>query len=165
MSSLTCAGRNARSEGPQMKLRFLICEPVRDVMELGARMEQLAALGYQGVELTAKHPFDYPLAEVAALAQRFDLPIVSLVSGWSYLHEGLCLCSPSAEVRSRAVERLKDYVDAAAQLRALLVVGLMQGLRSDEPNGELAAARIRDCLDEVAQRAAESQVNDVIAPG
>src|SRR3569623_1674637 len=142
MSSLTCAGRNARSAGTQMQLIFLICEHVRAVMELGSRMEQLAALGYQGVELTAKHPFDYPLAEVAALAQRFDLPIGSLLSGWSYLHEGLCLCSPSAEIRSRAVERLKGYVDAAAQLSAVLVVGLMQGLRRDEPNEDLAAARI-----------------------
>src|SRR3569623_2132330 len=125
-----------------MKLSFLICEPVQDIAELAARMEQLAALGYQGVELTAKHPFDYPLAEVAALAVRFDLPIVSLLAGWSYLHEGLWLCSPSAEIRSRAVERLKGYVDAAAQLSAVLVVGLMQGLRRDEPNEDLAAARI-----------------------
>jgi sugar phosphate isomerase/epimerase len=54
--------------------------------------------------------------------------------------------------------------EVVAGLGALLVVGLMQGLRSDEPNEDLAAARIRDCLGEVAQRAAERQVNVVIEP-
>ncbi len=147
-----------------MKLSFLICEPVGDLAELAARMARLAALGYHGVELAAKHPFDYPLAEVAALSERFDLPVVSLLSGWSYSHEGLCLCHPNAEVRSRAVERLKGYVDAAAQLNAVLVVGLMQGLRSDEPDEGAAAARIRACLGEVAERAAERNVSLVIEP-
>ena len=66
-----------------MKLSFILCEPVCELSELAARMEQLAALGYQGVELTAKYPFDYSLDDVAELSQRFNLPVVSLLSGWS----------------------------------------------------------------------------------
>ena len=147
-----------------MKLSFLLCEPVPSLAELAARMEYLAGLGYTGVELTAKYPFDYPLGEVAALARRFKLPVVSLLSGWSYSNEGLCLCSRDAEVRARAVERLADYVDAAAELGAIVVVGLMQGLRSDEPDAALAAERIKTCLGEVAKRAAARGVAVVIEP-
>ena len=147
-----------------MKLSFLICEPVRELADLANRMERLAALGYRGVELTLKHPLDYPLAEVAALAERLQLPVVSLLSGWSYSHEGLCLCSPNADVRARAVERLAGYVDAAARLNALLVVGLMQGLRSDEPDDNLASERVKACLSEVAVLAAGRQVDLVIEP-
>jgi sugar phosphate isomerase/epimerase len=62
------------------------------------------------------------------------------------------------------VQRLAGYVDAAAQLNALLVVGLMQGLRSDEPDENLASARIKSCLGEVAARAEDRKVNLVIEP-
>src|ERR1051325_1181803 len=110
-----------------MKTSFLNCEPIPRPDQLAAPMELLASLGYQGIELTARHPPDYPLEEVMALADRFRLPVVSLLSGWSYSQEGLCLCNPKAEIRAKAVERLTDYVESAARLRALLVVGLMQG--------------------------------------
>jgi hypothetical protein len=42
-----------------MKLSFLMCEPVPRLDDLARRMEALAALGYQGIELSAKHPPDY----------------------------------------------------------------------------------------------------------
>lgn len=147
-----------------MKLSFLFCEPVSDLAELARRMELLAALGYAGIELSAKYPFDYPISEVAALAERCKLPVVSLLSGWSYSNEGLCLCSPDAKVRARAVERLADYVAAAPQLGAIVVVGLMQGLRSDEPDETIAGERIKACLAEVAKRAADLRVSLVIEP-
>lgn len=147
-----------------MKLSFLVCEAVRDLNELTARFERVAALGYQGIELTAKYPFDYSLDAVVALSKRFNLPVVSLLSGWSYLHEGLCLCSPNTDVRSSAVRRLGDYIDAAARLNAVLVVGLMQGLRSDEPDEAVGVERIASCLGEVAARAEKSNVTVVIEP-
>lgn len=74
------------------------------------------------------------------------------------------MCSRSADVRSRAVQRLLSYVDAAAQLDAVIVVGLMQGLLNDEPDESIATARIRDSLAEVAQRAESLKVNIVIEP-
>lgn len=147
-----------------MKFSFLVCDAVRDLSELAGRFERVAALGYQGIELTAKYPFDFSLDDVVALSQRFKLPVVSLLSGWSYLHEGLCLCSPNTDVRVAAVERLGDYIDAASRLNAVLVVGLMQGLRSDEPDEVLGNERIASCLGELAKRAEKSSVSVVIEP-
>src|SRR5262245_22228815 len=102
-------------------------------------MAFLAGLGYQGVELSANHPLPYPVDDVLALTQSHRLPVVSLLSGWSYAKEGLCLSSPSADVRDRAVSRLIDYTRIAAALGAVMVVGLMQGLRSDEADEVKAA--------------------------
>jgi 5-keto-L-gluconate epimerase len=147
-----------------MKTSFLACEPIPQLADLAARMELLASLGYQGIELTAKYPSDYTPEDVLALAERFRLPVVSLLSGWSYSHEGLCLCSPTAETRARAVRRLIEYVDSAARLKAVLVVGLMQGLRSDESNGTVAGMRIADCLRQVADAAVEKGATVVIEP-
>lgn len=147
-----------------MKLSYLMCEPVPHLSELGRRMEILAALGYRGIELSAKHPPDYSADDLLALSERVGLPVVSFLSGWSYSNEKLCLSSPRDEVRAGAVERLVQYVEYAARCRAVLVVGLMQGLRSDEPDETVAAARIADCLRPAAAAAAHQGTTLVIEP-
>jgi sugar phosphate isomerase/epimerase len=147
-----------------MKLSFLFYEPILDVAELSRRIERLAALGYQGVELSATYPPPYTADELLRVSERYRMPIVSFLSGWSYGHEKLCLASPDAAARERAVERLWSYIAYAAPLRAVLVVGLMQGLRSDEPDGALAAGRIADCLRRAADRAAIEGVTLVLEP-
>jgi sugar phosphate isomerase/epimerase len=147
-----------------MKLTFLLYEPVNDLGELDRRMAWIAGLGYGGVELTASHPLPYPVEEVIALTGKHGLPVVSLLSGWSYGNEGLCLASPRADVRQRAVDRLIEYAGHAGRLGAVLVVGLMQGLRTDEPDGEEANRRIAACLRPVADAAAERGTVVVLEP-
>ena len=147
-----------------MKLSFLFHEPIRDLAELSRRMERLVALGYQGIELSAMYPPPYTADALLTLSRRHNMPVVSFLSGGSYGNEKLCLASPDAAVRERAVERLSSYVDYAAPLQAVVVVGLMQGLRSDEPDGVLAAGRITDCLRRVADRAAAKGTTLVLEP-
>jgi sugar phosphate isomerase/epimerase len=147
-----------------VKLSFILCEPVTDVGELERRMAKLASLGYHGVELTASHPLPYSTEDVIALTHKHRLPVVSLLSGWSYPNENLCLASPRDDVRRRAVERLTEYVRHAACLDAVLVVGLMQGLRSDEPDGARANRRIETCLRPVADTAAGLGTTVVLEP-
>jgi sugar phosphate isomerase/epimerase len=147
-----------------MKLSFILVDPVADASQLAERMRQLSDLGYQGIELSATFPPRCDLDKVAALAEKYHLPVVSLLSGWSYANEGLCLCSPDAGVRDRAVQRLRDYARQAARLGAVVVVGLMQGLRSDEPDEARANERIVDCFRRVAAGAAEAGVTVVIEP-
>ena len=139
-----------------MKFSYLFYEPLRRLSDLERRMQHLAALGYRGIELSAFHPLPYPIDEVRALSAKHRMPVVSLLSGWSYAEEGLCLSSPDSGVRSRAVKRLGDYLGQAGRLGALVVVGLMQGLRRDEPDEVKANERIVDCL-RLAARLAENE--------
>src|SRR4029077_16365347 len=133
-----------------MKLSYLFYAPLADLGELDRRMGRIAALGYQGIELSASHPLPYPVEDVIALSEKHGLPVVSFLSGWSYANEGLCLASPDSTVRGRAVERVSESVGLTAPLGAVLVVGLMQGLRSDEPDEAKANDRIAECLRQVA---------------
>jgi sugar phosphate isomerase/epimerase len=144
-----------------MKFSFLFYEPIEALDELDRRMGLLSSMGYDGVELSAFHPLPYPVEAVAGLAEKHRLPVVSLLSGWSYPHEGLCLSSPDELVRDRAVARLSDYVGQAAVLGSLIVVGLMQGLRTDEPDPEKANDRIADALSRV-RRVAEGQGGSIV---
>ena len=78
--------------------------------------------------------------------------------------EGLCISSPDAAVRKRAVQRLIEYLDAARQFQAILVVGMMQGLRSDEPDSDVANGRIIESLKEVGAAAEAKGVEFVLEP-
>lgn len=147
-----------------MKYSYLFYEPIRQLDDLARRMETLASLGFDGIELSAFHPLPYAIDEVARLAERSGMPVVSMLTGWSYPNEGLCLSSPIEAVRERAVERLGDYVEQAAALGSLLVVGLMQGLRSDEPVEDRANDRIADCLQRLAPKAEAQGVSVVLEP-
>jgi sugar phosphate isomerase/epimerase len=147
-----------------MMFSYLVYDPVADLADLDRIMAHVASLGYHGIELVATHPLNYSTAEVAALVEKHRLPVVSLLSGWSYANERLCLSSPDAGVRRRAVERFIEYVEHATQLRSILVVGLMQGLRTDEPDEEKANDRIATCLQRVAQAAEKRNGMVVIEP-
>ena len=147
-----------------MKFSFLFYEPIEALDELDRRMGLLSSLGYDGVELSAFHPLPYPVEAVAGLAEKHHLPVVSMLSGWSYPHEKLCLSSPDPSVRDRAVERLSDYVGQAAALGSLIVVGLMQGLRADEPDPEKASDRIAEALGRVCRVAERQDVSIVLEP-
>ena len=147
-----------------MKFSFILCDPVPDLGELAARMGRLARLGYQGVELVATHPLGYAADELAAVTEQTGLPVVSLLSGWSYSNEGLCLSSPDQAIRDGAVARLIEYVHVANRLNALVVVGLMQGLRSDEPDASIANVRITEALTRVARVAEDRHVPLIIEP-
>jgi sugar phosphate isomerase/epimerase len=146
------------------KLSYLMYDPVPRLDELSARMEYLQSLGYDGVELSATHPLAYAADDMAALVERHRLPVVSLLSGWSYPNEGLCLSSPDAGVRTAAIARLVEYVGLAERLGSLLVVGLMQGLRRDEPDEERANDRIAACLRQVGASAEDRGVALVLEP-
>jgi 5-keto-L-gluconate epimerase len=150
--------------GRTLKISYLCYDPIPRLDELGRRMETVAGLGYQGIELVATHPLGFAIEEVVALADGHRLPVVSLLSGWSYANEGLCLSSPDGAVRDCAVGRLGEYIGLAARLGAVVVVGLMQGLRSDEPDERKANDRIAECLARVARVAEDRGVSVVIEP-
>jgi sugar phosphate isomerase/epimerase len=147
-----------------MKISYLMYDPVPRLTDLDRIMAGVAALGYQGIELVATHPLGYAIEEVVALSEKHKLAVVSLLSGWSYANEGLCLSSPDANVRLRAVERIREYAGHAAQLGKIVVVGLMQGLRGDEPDEETANARIADGLRQAARAAEALGVTLVLEP-
>src|SRR5260370_42186999 len=158
MASYFASGHFSRFDprvSSAMKISYLKYDPVPRLPDLDRIMAGVAALGYHGIELVATHPLGYPIEEVVAQSEKHQLPVVSLLSGWSYANEGLCLSSPHADVRARAVERIGEYAGHAARLGKIVVVGLMQGLRSDEPDEETANARIADGLRQAA-RAAEA---------
>ncbi len=123
----------------------------------------LSSSGYAGVELNLSPELAGRLDEIDRAARVHDLPVVSLLTGVAY-EEGLCLSAPDGSVRERTVVRLVENLEIAERFKAILVVGLLQGLRSDEPDPEVANERIVSCLQRVGQEAEARGIDIVIEP-
>lgn len=119
--------------------------------------------GYDGVELNITEPLGMTVDDLERLVGQYGLTIPSFLTGEAY-GDGLCLCSPNSDVRRRTVDRLVGYLGTARRFGAVLVVGLLQGLRKDEPDPNRANERIIECLKTVADEAARQNVELVIEP-
>ena len=114
--------------------------------DLQSVLHHIKALGYGGVELNLTPNVGFEMDALAHFTESIQLPVVSFLTGANYFSEGLCLSSPDAGVRDRAVRRLQECAAVASQFGALLVVGQMQGFLSDEPDQSKGEARIESCL-------------------
>ena len=123
----------------------------------------LKSCGYEGVELNLTPFLLERLDQVEKALESSGLVMPSFLTGAVY-NEGLCLSSPDADIRRRTVERLQRYVDLGQRFNALLVVGLLQGLRSDESDADVANKRIAAGLREVGLTAGDKGVDIVIEP-
>jgi sugar phosphate isomerase/epimerase len=123
-----------------------------------ADLAELARLGYDGVELSVSDPARLDIPRLQRSLDRHGLALCGILTGDSYDEEGLCLDSPDAAIRSRAVERLKAHVDWVGPFGAVIVVGRMQGLKSDEPDRATANARLVEGMRQVARYAETRRV-------
>jgi D-psicose/D-tagatose/L-ribulose 3-epimerase len=126
-------------------------------------LASLSAIGYDGAELNLTDPPGVDLDRLHQWLTDLNLVIPSFMTGEAY-KDGLCLSSPELSVRKQTVERLIGYLDTARRFNSVLAVGLLQGLRTDEPDSQIANDRIVACLREVAAAAEDKEVEFVLEP-
>lgn len=147
-------------------LSFIVL-PKLSAFESVDRLERNLAFlrdcGYTGVEFNLAEPLGIEPDELERLVRKNGLAVASFLTGDAY-SDGLCLCAPNAEVRARTVARLISYLETARRFSAVMVVGLLQGLRSDEPDPAVAKRRIAEGLMRVAEAAVQKGVELVIEP-
>jgi sugar phosphate isomerase/epimerase len=129
-----------------------------------ADVAELARLGYHGIELGLGDPARLDTERLVKSLSRHGQALAGIATGASYFEEGLCLTSPDISVRVRAVDRLKAHIDLAARLGGVIVIGQMQGFKSDEPDRNSANARTVECLKQAAEYAAARGVALMLEP-
>ncbi len=142
---------------------ILVNPPSSDGTELRQKLSYFRKLGYRGIELDVTGVSGIGLDRLEACATELDVAIPSLLTGGTY-SQGLCLSSPSLSVRKKTVTTLISFLEVARRLDAILVVGLLQGLRTDEPDPRIANDRIVECLREFGAAAQEQGVEVVLEP-
>ncbi len=146
------------------RLSFILIEPPsRWGGSIDETFRFIRSSGYAGVELNLTTELVGNLDEIESAARGNDLRVVSLLTGAAY-EEGLCLSTPDESIRERTVARLLENLETADRFSAILVVGLLQGLRSDEPDPVVANRRIVSCLQHLGREAEARDVDIVIEP-
>ena len=145
---------------------YMIVDPISafgNMDELRRLFDFVRECGYEGVELNWSTELGQSLESVLNFAVDANLQIPSFLTGKAY-QDGLCLSAPDPSVRSQAITYLINLIDVAHDCNSILVIGLLQGLRSDELNPEFAQTRIIECLKQVAAVAERKEVGLVIEP-
>ena len=123
----------------------------------------IKAIGYDALELFVRSPKEMDVAAVKKTIAASGLAVAAVGTNPAMLEDGLSLLAPDAEIRRKAVERVLDMIDFAADYAAPVCIGKYRGQLwkndADAARKELAAAFKRIC-----EHAAGKGVSIMIEP-
>lgn len=118
----------------------------------------LAALGYDGVELMTLNPGKLNWEEVKETAEKNGLSVVLVCTGEIFGQLGLSYTNPKEEIRREAIERSKEIIDFASFLGANINIGRVRGQYSAEMSKEETEALAVKAFQELSDYAAPKNV-------
>jgi sugar phosphate isomerase/epimerase len=132
--------------------------------DLRSGIENLARLGFDGVEVHIRDPKEVDIGLIRETASRCNLGVCAIGTGQSYVEDGLSLCHSDPQIRKQAVARLKDAIDFASDLGALVIIGLIRGRTTHSMSAHEAYVLLDAGLSECLSLAAVKGVKIVIEP-
>ncbi len=121
-----------------------------------------AGLGYGALELHLANPKQYDWPKLRAVADRAGLAFSMIATGREMGENGLCLTSDDAAVRRATVDRLKEHVDMAEALGAMVGIGSIRGKFLTPERKERYVQWLTDAVCELADYAAPKNVTVLI---
>lgn len=88
-------------------------------------------MGFDNVEVHIRNPGRIDSEKLLQTASKSSISISAVGTGLEYTMNGLCMTSPDAEQRKNMSLRMKEHIDLAARLNALVFLGLCRGKASD----------------------------------
>lgn len=145
----------AAEQAPEM-------DPVLLRGSIESAFHKAAELGYDAIEVHLRSAEAIPAERMVELAKETGVAVAAVATGLAKREDGLCLIDDDPAARAAAVERLKGFVDWAAVVGCIIIVGSMRGNLPDKKNREIPDARMHECLGEVARYAEEKGVTIVV---
>lgn len=121
-------------------------------------------LGYDCVEIHVANPGELELDRLGQALSETGVTVSALGTGRVYVNDGLSLIDDDPDVRAKAAGRLRQFLDAAAQLKCLVIIGCVRG---NVPNGaryDLYLGRFADAMRELDSYASQKNVFMVLEP-
>lgn len=137
-----------------MKLSFVISlsgtsfEYISKDENIEGAFGKLACLGYDGVELAIRDPSDVSIKALKKLLQTNGLVVPAIGTGQAFVDENISFTDSNPKVRARAVERLKQHIELAAQLNSNVIIGLIRGRPDDLAQGrQQCIEALKECCE------------------
>ncbi len=132
--------------------------------DLDANLKQIAALGYDGVELAIRDPKLVDFEEVERQTRTCRLAVPAIGTGQAWGEEGLSFTDPDPNVRHAAIERTKSHIPGAMRLGAVIIIGLLRGIIKPGVSPEQAMDWLVDALRECSAAARPHGVRLALEP-
>ena len=127
-------------------------------------IRKVAELGFDGVELAIRDPKKVDLEKIKELVRHYHLEVPAIGTGQAWSEEGLSFSDPRSKVREKAIARIKDHIDFAAEFSAQVIIGLIRGRIEDRVSREDAEKWSLDCVQECARLAQGLKVGLTLEP-
>jgi sugar phosphate isomerase/epimerase len=125
---------------------------------------QIAALGYDGVELAIRDPGLIDTDALLSTLEACGLEVPAIGTGQAWGEEGLSFTDPNETVREAAIRRVYDHVPLAARTGAVIIIGLLRGIVKPGVDHDQAMAWLVDALRHCSAAAAPHGVRLVLEP-
>jgi len=132
--------------------------------DLEANVAKVAGWGYDGVELAIRDPRPVDADELERVVSSHGLVVPAIGTGQAWGEEGLSFSSADPSVRAAAIARIQSHIPLAAQLRAIVIVGLIRGITPVGQSHEQSMAHLVEALWECTAAAAPRGVRLALEP-
>lgn len=116
-------------------------------------MAAVSAAGYDGAELAVRNAAEVDAGELKSLAAQHGLGIPAVGTGQMWGEERLSLTAVDETVRATAVARIHQHIDLAAELDALVIIGLVRGVFPSQELEQQARGWLVETMREIARYA------------
>jgi len=130
--------------------------------KIAENLKKIKSLGYDGVELAVRDPKLLDISEIKTLASDYKLPVPAIGTGQAYGEEGLAFIHKNHEIRGKAIDRIKAQIEFANNFDAVVIIGLIRGVKDPEMESEVAEKLMIDALIECA--ASNKRIKMAIEP-
>jgi len=120
-------------------------------------IKQAAKLGFDAVEMHIRNPNEVDVQKIKQICKDNNIAISSIGTGLGYGLDGLSLTSGNEKIRKAAVKRIKDHIQIAKDLDAVIIIGLMKGLVDESEGYETCIARLKESMTECVKTAEENR--------
>lgn len=131
---------------------------------LTQNIADIAAMGYDGVELAIRDPKLVDVDALEALTHEHGLRVPAIGTGQAWGEEKLSFTDPDESVRRAAIERVKSHVPLAARFNAVIIIGLVRGIIKPGITHEQGMAWVCEALQECSTAAKPYGVRLALEP-
>lgn len=131
---------------------------------LAQNIADIAAMGYDGVELAIRDPMLVDVDALEALTREHGLRVPAIGTGQAWNEEKLSFTDPDESVRRAAVERIKSHIPLAARFNAVIIIGLVRGIIKPGITHEQGMAWVCEALQECSTAAKPFGVRLALEP-